>query len=96
MTLTAWFSNRERGRFYGIWSTAHSMGEGLTYYVVALFVAWLGWRAGFWVPGLFCILAGIGIYALMQDRPPTLGPAARSPTGRTITSPSSRRRRRAC
>jgi OPA family sugar phosphate sensor protein UhpC-like MFS transporter len=73
VALTAWFSNRERGRFYGIWSTAHSMGEGLTYYVVALFVAWLGWRAGFWVPGIFCILAGLGIYALMQDRPVTLG-----------------------
>jgi OPA family sugar phosphate sensor protein UhpC-like MFS transporter len=73
VTLTSWFSNRERGRFYGIWSTAHSMGEGLTYYVVALFVAWLGWRAGFWVPGLFCILTGLGIYLLMQDRPPTLG-----------------------
>lgn len=73
VSLTAWFSNRERGRFYGIWSTAHSMGEGLTYYVVALFVAWLGWRAGFWVPGVLCILAGIWIYAMMQDRPPTLG-----------------------
>ena len=73
VTLTAWFSNRERGRFYGIWSTAHSMGEGLTYYVVALFVAWLGWRAGFWVPGIICILAGIGIYLLMQDRPVTIG-----------------------
>jgi MFS transporter, OPA family, sugar phosphate sensor protein UhpC len=73
VSLTAWFSNRERGRFYGIWSTAHSMGEGLTYYVVALFVAWLGWRAGFWVPGIFCVLVGIGIYALTQDRPTTLG-----------------------
>jgi OPA family sugar phosphate sensor protein UhpC-like MFS transporter len=73
VSLTSWFSNRERGRFYGVWSTAHSMGEGLTYYVVALFVAWLGWRAGFWVPGLFCVLTGIGIYVLMQDRPPTLG-----------------------
>ena len=73
VTLTAWFSNRERGRFYGIWSTAHSMGEGLTYYGVALFVAWLGWRAGFWVPGLICIFVGLGIYLLMQDRPQTLG-----------------------
>ena len=73
VSLTSWFSNRERGRFYGIWSTAHSLGEGLTYYVVALFVAWLGWRAGFWVPGIICILAGVAIYALMQDRPVTLG-----------------------
>ena len=73
VAMTAWFSNRERGRAYGVWSTAHSMGEGLTYYVVALFVAWLGWRAGFWVPGIFCILASLWIYALMQDRPVTLG-----------------------
>ena len=73
VSLTAWFSNRERGRYYGVWSTAHSMGEGLTYYVVALFVVWFGWRAGFWVPGVICILAGLWIYAMMQDRPPTLG-----------------------
>lgn len=73
VSLASWFSNRERGRFYGIWSTAHSMGEGMTYYGVALFVAWLGWQAGFWIPGLICIAAGIGIYLLMQDRPPTLG-----------------------
>jgi OPA family sugar phosphate sensor protein UhpC-like MFS transporter len=73
VALASWFSNRERGRFYGIWSTAHSMGEGLTYYVVALFVVWLGWQAGFWVPGIICILAGFGIYALMKDRPVTLG-----------------------
>lgn len=73
VSLTAWFSNRERGRFYGVWSTAHSMGEGLTYYVVALFVVWFGWRAGFWVPGLICLLVGVGIYVLMKDRPVTLG-----------------------
>ena len=73
VSLTSWFSNRERGRFYGVWSTAHSMGEGLTFYVVALFVVWFGWRAGFWVPGLICLLVGAGIYLLMQDRPATLG-----------------------
>jgi OPA family sugar phosphate sensor protein UhpC-like MFS transporter len=73
VSLTSWFSNRERGRFYGVWSTAHSMGEGLTYYVVALFVVWFGWRAGFWAPGLICLLVGVGIYVLMQDRPSTLG-----------------------
>ncbi|MDP9200099.1 MAG: MFS transporter [Pseudomonadota bacterium] len=73
VTLASWYSNRERGRFYGIWSTAHSMGEGMTYYGVALFVVWFGWQAGFWVPGLICILAGLGIYLLMQDRPQTIG-----------------------
>ncbi len=33
VAMTDWFSNSERGRFYGIWSTAHSMGEGLTFFV---------------------------------------------------------------
>ena len=61
VTLTSWFSNRERGRFYGIWSTAHSIGEGLTFVLVAAFVTWFGWRAGFAGPAILCILAAIGI-----------------------------------
>jgi OPA family sugar phosphate sensor protein UhpC-like MFS transporter len=73
VAMTAWFGNRERGRIYGIWSTAHSMGEGLTFLVVAGLVTAFGWRAGFWGPGALCVLVAIGIYALMQDRPRTLG-----------------------
>ena len=42
VAMTSWFSNRERGRAYGIWSTAHSIGEGLTFVVVGALVAWLG------------------------------------------------------
>jgi OPA family sugar phosphate sensor protein UhpC-like MFS transporter len=73
VALAQWFGNRERGRFYGIWSTAHSIGEGLTFVVVGAVVAALGWRAGFWVPGLTCIAVAGGIYWLMRDRPRTLG-----------------------
>ncbi|MFH0881925.1 MAG: MFS transporter [bacterium] len=73
VTLTSWFSNRERGRFYGIWSTAHSIGEGLTFVLVAAFVTWFGWRGGFIGPAILCILAAVGIYTLLQDRPRTLG-----------------------
>ena len=73
VTLANWFSNRERGRYYGIWSTAHSIGEGLTFVAVAGMVAAWGWRFGFWGPGLLCILVAVGVYALMQDRPRTLG-----------------------
>ncbi|MDZ7260922.1 MAG: MFS transporter [candidate division KSB1 bacterium] len=73
VSLSNWFSNRERGRYYGIWSTAHSIGEGLTFVGSAALVSFFGWQAGFWGPGLFCILVAIGIYLLMQDRPQTLG-----------------------
>ena len=73
VAMTAWFSNSERGRAYGIWSTAHSIGEGLTFFVVGALVAALGWRWGFWGPGLIGIVTAIGVYAWLQDRPSTLG-----------------------
>ena len=73
VALTSWFSNKERGRAYGIWSTAHSIGEGLTFVVVGSLVAWLGWRWGFWGPGLIGLVAAVGMYVLLQDRPQTLG-----------------------
>jgi OPA family sugar phosphate sensor protein UhpC-like MFS transporter len=73
VAMTAWFSNSERGRAYGIWSTAHSIGEGLTFLVVGALVAALGWRWGFWGPGLIGIVTAIGCYAWLQDRPSTLG-----------------------
>ncbi|TWT19852.1 MFS transporter [Luteimonas wenzhouensis] len=73
VAMTAWFSNRERGRVYGVWSTAHSIGEGLTFLVVGSAVAWLGWRWGYWGPGLIGIATAIGCYLWLQDRPRTLG-----------------------
>ncbi|KFN49453.1 MFS transporter [Arenimonas composti] len=73
VAMTAWFSNRERGRMYGIWSTAHSLGEGLTFLVVGSLVAWLGWRWGYLGPGLFGFAAAACAWWLLQDRPRTLG-----------------------
>jgi len=37
VSITSWYSGSERGKSYGIWSAAHSIGEGLTY----LGIAWL-------------------------------------------------------
>ena len=73
VAMTAWFSNRERGRMYGIWSTAHSIGEGLTFLVVGTVVAMLGWQWGFLVPALCGLGTAAMAYILVQDRPRTLG-----------------------
>lgn len=73
VAITAWFSNRERGRVYSLWSTAHSIGEGLTFLVVGTVVAALGWRWGFWVPGLIGVTITAIAYRFVQDRPRTLG-----------------------
>jgi len=73
VSMANWFSPRERGRIYGIWSTAHAIGEGLTFVAVAGLVSLFGWQAGFWGPGVLCIFVALGVYLLVQDRPPTLG-----------------------
>ncbi len=73
VAMSQWFSNRERGRYYGIWSTAHSIGEGLTFVGSSALVAWLGWRGGFVGPGVLCVGMAIVMYFMLSDRPATLG-----------------------
>jgi len=73
VTLANWFSTRERGKYYGIWSTGHAIGEGLTFIGSATLVSFFGWQAGFWGPGIICIFVAAAIYLAMQDRPQTLG-----------------------
>jgi Sugar phosphate permease len=73
VAMTAWFSNRERGRYYGIWSTAHSIGEGLTFIGVGTVVAVLGWHWGFLAPAIAGVATAAMAYKLLQDRPRTLG-----------------------
>lgn len=73
VAMTAWFSNSERGRIYGIWSTAHSIGEGLTFVMVGSLAALLGWQFGFWGPGVLGLVTALGCWWLLRDRPQTLG-----------------------
>lgn len=73
VAMTAWFSNKERGRTYGIWSTAHSIGEGLTFFGVGTIVAYFGWRYGFVVPALIGFATAAIAYFLLRDRPATMG-----------------------
>jgi OPA family sugar phosphate sensor protein UhpC-like MFS transporter len=73
VSITNWFSNNERGRWYGFFSMGHPTGEGLTYVVIAGLVTLFGWRAGFMGPGLMCVLVAFVMYYLLQDRPKTLG-----------------------
>ncbi len=79
VSLAHWYSNHERGRYYGIWSTAHSIGEGLTYLGVAWLIAappkglGLDWHWGFWVPAAICIFAAVLVWRFLPDRPRALG-----------------------
>jgi len=73
VSLANWFSDHERGRYYGIWSTAHSIGEGLTFVAVAGVAAMFGWRFGFWGPGALGVCVALLLFVFMRDRPRTMG-----------------------
>lgn len=73
VAMTQWFSIGERGRYYGLWSTAHSIGEGLTFVGVAALVTWFGWQWGYWGPALAGLVVAVVYFTLVQDRPQTLG-----------------------
>jgi OPA family sugar phosphate sensor protein UhpC-like MFS transporter len=73
VALSHWFGRKERGTRYGIWSASHSIGEGVTFAGTALLVSLLGWRWGFFGPGLLCLLASLILYRTIADRPQTFG-----------------------
>lgn len=79
VSLSNWYSNSERGRYYGIWSSAHSIGEGLTYLGIAFLIAaapkglGLPWQWGFWIPASIVVAAALLALKYLPDRPRTLG-----------------------
>lgn len=73
VALSHWFSRGERGTRYGIWSTSHSLGEGITFVLTATLVGALDWRWGFWGPGLLCAAGALVLGRTLADRPQTLG-----------------------
>jgi len=69
VTLARWFSNNERGLYYGVFSSAHSIGEGLSFGLLPILIVTLGWQAGFWTPAFLCTLMSVGVLFALQDRP---------------------------
>lgn len=73
VSLSQWFSQKERGSRYGIWCTSHNIGEALTFIITAFLVSHMGWRWGFWGPGLICVGTAFILFRSLADRPRTLG-----------------------
>jgi MFS transporter, OPA family, sugar phosphate sensor protein UhpC len=72
-SLRQWFSSREYGTRYGIWSSSHGIGTALTFLVTAAIVDTFGWRWGFWAPGIAVGLVALILYKTLADRPRTYG-----------------------
>lgn len=73
VSLCQWFSHTERGTRYGVWAGAHNIGEGITFVGTSALVGWLGWRWGFFGPGLACVVVALVLFKTLADRPETYG-----------------------
>lgn len=73
VSLTRWYSSKERGTYYGFWSASHNLGEALTFISIALLVSWMGWRYGMIGAGVIGILGFVMMQVFMRDTPQSQG-----------------------
>ncbi|MDO5977464.1 MFS transporter [Flavivirga spongiicola] len=73
VSLSRWFSNKERGTYYGIWSASHGLGKAITFIVVAFIVSISGWQWGFWGAGLIGLAGAIVVALFLHDSPESKG-----------------------
>lgn len=78
--LSRWFTDKERGSYYGFWSASHNIGEALTFIIVASIVSALGWRYGFFGAGMVGLLGVLIVWRFFHDSPQSKGlPAVNLP-----------------
>ena len=73
VTITHWYSGKERGTFYGMWASSHNIGEAITFIGTALIITSFGWAWGFRAAGIACIVVSVFILKLLYERPDVYG-----------------------
>ncbi|MCC6682073.1 MAG: MFS transporter [Phycisphaeraceae bacterium] len=73
VALSRWYSDENRGTFYGFWCSSHNIGEALTFVLTALVVSTLGWRWGFTGASVGGFLGVLLIILLLRDSPQSEG-----------------------
>ncbi|MCH9630527.1 MAG: Membrane sensor protein UhpC [Chlamydiia bacterium] len=72
--LTHWYSQKERGTWWGFWNSSHNIGGALIPIIVAYAISMFGsWRFGMWLPGIMSIVAALFLFNRLRDTPQSLG-----------------------
>lgn len=71
--LSRWFTDKERGSYYGFWSASHNIGEAITFIATAAVVSIAGWRWGFEAAGIAGLIGAAVIIIFMKDSPTSQG-----------------------
>ncbi len=73
VSLSRWYKDKERGSFYGFWSTSHNIGEAITYVLTAVVASYFGWQWGFRAAALVGVLGALMISIFFHDTPESKG-----------------------
>ena len=73
VSLSRWYTDKERGSFYGFWSTSHNIGEALTYILTAVVVSYFGWEWVFRAAAIVGLLGALIIFLFFYDTPESKG-----------------------
>lgn len=71
--LTHWYSQTERGRWWGLWNTSHNVGGAIIPLLAAVCIQAMGWRYALYVPGMLCMGIGVFLIYCLRDTPQSMG-----------------------
>lgn len=71
--LSRWFTDKERGSYYGFWSASHNIGEAITFIATAAVVSAAGWRWGFEAAGIAGLIGAAIVMIFLKDSPTSQG-----------------------
>ncbi len=71
--LTHWFSPRELGTKWSIWSCSHQIGSATAVIVSGYLAVEYGWRMVFYIPATLALVVSIFLYNRVRDTPETVG-----------------------
>ncbi len=71
--LSYWFSNKERGVKWSLWSSSHEIGTYISMILSGYLITHYGWESVFYVPAIFAIIFCYFFYKNLQDKPVSIG-----------------------
>ncbi|MCK5788323.1 MAG: MFS transporter [Chlamydiia bacterium] len=71
--LSNWFEDKNRGKYWSIWSTSYAVGETVAPWIILFFMSRSGWRAALISIACICAVVGVCIFIFLKDSPEEYG-----------------------
>ncbi len=67
--LTRWYSKKERGSWWGMWSTSHNLGDALIPQIITIALKLNNFKLGFYIPGIIAVIFSIVLFERVREHP---------------------------